>query len=230
MAKRKGPPAPDVLARAVEIPDDPQPPAVCQEALAVPPAQRERARLAVILLQQSGPPCEGCGRGLPEDVTPSALRGMARLGPRDASLMARLFNAGVLPPFAWSWKTEECNPDGARSAVTERLKRARSVEELGEVLGMVTAAMASGAMDVKLGKELTAAVSEQRKMAAMKQDVRSEEHERIVVSISEDAETLVGLLDRLVSDVSRKKLLDFATGLVLEDEDREPNRDTGGRA
>lgn len=229
MSKRKNPPAPDVLARAVEIPDDPQPPPVTGEVLGVAPAARERARLATILLQQSGAPCPGCGRGLPEDVTPSALRGMARLGPRDASLMARMFNAGALPPFAWSWRTEDQAAEGA-SAVVARVKQARTVEELEEASRLIGAAMASGDMDVPRGKALTALVSEQRKMASMKQDVRSEEHERLVVSISEDAETLVGLLDRLVSDVSRKKLLDFATGLVLEDEEREPNRDTGGRA
>lgn len=228
MAKRKSPPA-DVLAQAVEIPDDPQPPGVCQEALGVAPAARERARMAVILLQQSGPPCQGCGRGLPEDVTPSALRGMARIGPRDASLLARLFNAGALPPFAWSWRTESPGAEGA-AAVVDRVKRARTVEELEEASRLIGAAMASGDMDVARGKALTALVSEQRKMASMKQDVRSEEHERLVVSISEDAEVLVGLLDRLVSDESRKKLLDFATGLVLEDEEREPNRDTGGRS
>lgn len=226
---RKKPPAPSrVVAEAVEIPDDPQPTPVPAEALAVGPAARERARIACILLQQAGAPCETCGRGLPEDVTPSTLRGMARLGPRDASLLARLFNAGAMPKFAWSWRTEAVGGDGA-SAIVDRAKKAHSVEELEEVARLVGAAMASGDMDVQRGKALIALVGEQRKMASLKQDVQAEgEFERYVLPISDDAERIVGLVNRLVGDGARARLLEFAEKLVLEDMVEEPNKDTGG--
>lgn len=225
MARRKGPPPARVVDEAVEIPDDPLPPPVPAEALAVSPAARERARLAVVLLQHAGPPCEACGRGLPEDVTPSTLRGLARLGPRDSSLMARLFNAGALPPFAWSWRTEPgAGQDGA--SVVDKARSARTVEELEEVAGLVSGTMASGELDVARGKALIQLIGERRKMATLRREVASDgEAERFLLPISEDAERLVAVLDRLVSDESRKKLLDYAAGLLEEDVLREPNKD-----
>lgn len=214
------PPAPVEKAPAaaappdVEIPDDPQPPPVPEEARSVAPATRERARLAIVALESRG-----------ESVSTLALARLGRLGPRDSALMKRLYAEGVLPPLWWSWRTEEGTD---RQDLRASLEQATSLDAIAQTGRQVATALASGSIDAASAKALTSVMAEVRKAVAVRKEVAAGDEPQRYAHVSEEAAEVARAVDRLVSDDRRRRALELVAQLLEEDLVDERNADTGG--
>lgn len=194
---------------------------------AIPTDTRERLRAALVALLAEG-----------QKVTAAVLRERAKAGGPAATLVARLYREGTLPPLTAPWEDEPepgAAPAGAESgtATVEELllalEHATQPSGVAEVARLVGRLCAAGQLDHASGRVvLDAATETRRALADQRATEPPPEDPRKMLLASPEAMQVARCVDWFVCDKRRDRVLAHVAEELEADRIEFPNTDSGG--
>jgi hypothetical protein len=189
------------------------------EVEGVPPESRERIRLAIIEVRDSG-----------DTPTLRRVRAVAEVDQGAVAIVVRAHVAGDMPPLMQPWDVGPGAADGGGSAGLVDMIRAAETDSDRERLAMEIAAMvATGDLRSDDGRVLAQLLTNARQSAVKRRELEPppEDPTKLLLA-SAEAMSAARAFDLIVDDDRRDRVLAYVAAELAADRAAIPNVDEGG--